>query len=385
MISHMIRAPLFLAIMATSGCASLNVQVAVMDPTYTRAMLARSELGVSGHNRADHFLTATRANLVAFRSRCFDILITENEQKLPQDAGVVGATKSLRDAQSDAGEIARIDTGLIDGLRIKLYKADDVARSAIAATIATNEKGNRVHSSEALQYTLTAWELSYGLAATTVTDALAMNVGCPAASSTSTDGKSQLESATQTAKQAIQAVAIQSVVGNGILLNNRPEAFFVTSAPEQYWAKRYNQAFGRGQFGSASIAIKLNDTADFSVKGFVFDGRSTAEMVKKLGVQAITTVAAAYGAPIGFAKPSSNVGNGSATFDSSAVISTPQTTVLEADAKRAGYRLALFQIADSIMANWDDLTKSDTNAGQNAEQIVDAVANAQAEPYLTDK
>lgn len=365
------------ACFASGGCASLKVQVDVMDPTYARAAGARAEITRGGHMRANRFIDASRANLRAFRSNCYDILIRENNAK-PQNAVIAAASQSLQSARNDASLIAKIDT-FLNPLRNTLYNADDTAVSAVAAASLPAEDGKRSKGSglSPLEAALAKWESAYGVATATIANAVERNVVCPQPDTPR--GQAELRVAEQQSQQSIQAIS--SVVGNGVLLNNLPEAFAITGAPDRYWAPRYNRAFGQGQFGSSSIAVKLNDTANFSIKGFVFDGRSTADMVKKIGIQAVTTVAAAYGAPVGFAKSSTPGTSGSATIDSAALLATPQSTVLAADAKTQAYRFALFQIADAVMANWDDLTKSDANA----EQIVDKIADAQAEPYVATK
>ena len=326
---------------------------------------------------ANRFIDASRANLKAFRSNCYDILVRENEAK-PQDAIIIAAIQSLRDARDNAALIAKIDD-LLNPVRATLYSSDDAAVAALAAASrpAVADEQSTGSAPSPMETALAAWESAYGAAEATIASAIAPNVICPSADTPR--GQAELRVAGQQAQQSIQA--INSVVGNGVLLNNLPEAFAITSAPDRYWARRYNRAFGNGQFGGSSIAVKLNDTADFSVKGFVFDGRATADMVKKIGIQAVTTVAAAYGAPVGFAKSSTPGSSGTSTFDAAASVAAPQTTVDTAEAERQGYRLALFQIADAVMANWGDLTKSDPNA----EQIVDSVTDAQAEPYVATK
>lgn len=367
------------ALLASTGCASLKVQVDVMNPTYARAMTAGSEIVQGGHIRADRFVSASRTTLLEFRDRCFALLIDEN-QKLTQSPLVIAATQSLITARDSTAEKVKVDTNLLEPLRVRLYAADDAALARLAAAPEADTP-KPIVAAAALQKTIAAWELAYSQATAAITGNLAANVGCPVTQARSSATQTQLANAEQSAQQGLNSLAFRSVVGNGVLLNNMREAFYVTTAPEQYWAKKYNRAFGSGQFGSSSIAVKLNDTADFSIKGFVFDGRSTAEMVKKLGIQTITTVAAAYGAPIGFAKSADSPGMGSVSFDAASLLATSQTAGLDADAKTAAYRLALFQIADAVMSNWDDLAKNDANA----ELIVDAVTDAQTAPYLKGK
>jgi hypothetical protein len=174
----------------------------------------------------------------------------------------------------------------------------------------------------------------------------------------------------------VQAIKDQSIIGDGVYLANMLEAFYVTKAPETYWAPLYNRAFGEGAGGSTSIALKMNSTADFSVKGFVFDGRATADMVKKVGIQAVSILAASSGAPIGFAKPAGSTETGPSYFDASKQVSDVESALATAKAQQAAYSTTLFRVADSVLANWQGLATGDATAKAIVQSGFDAYKNS---------
>jgi hypothetical protein len=179
-----------------------------------------------------------------------------------------------------------------------------------------------------------------------------------------------------------QAARLTTITGDGRLLNNNLEAFYITSAPERFWAPRYNRAFGRGVFGSSSIAIVMNETADFSVKGFVFDARSTAQMVQKVGTQAVSMIAAAHGAPILPRAPGATTG-GPTQFSTTDAISTNQMTVERAEAEQEAYEVAMVRVADSILSNWTSLTSAAGTARTSASTVVSGTIRAYENSWRT--
>lgn len=177
-------------------------------------------------------------------------------------------------------------------------------------------------------------------------------------------------------KRQYATVAQQTLIGGGALLHDRDEAFFVTSAPDVYWAPEYNKALGQGEGGSTDVVLKLNDTGAFTVKGFVFDVRSTADMVKKVGTSALSLIASAYGAPVSISKPT---GATAATpvFDAAKPVQAAETTLAVESAREAAYKAGLRASADAILVVFDRLKiGTDANAKKAAKGVFDARKNA---------
>jgi hypothetical protein len=186
--------------------------------------------------------------------------------------------------------------------------------------------------------------------------------------------KTELTEKADEAEEQAEAVAQTTITGGGSLLNTFDEAFFVVKAPDSAWAKDYNKAFGSGLGGNTSIAIKMNDTADFSIKGFVFDGRSTADMVSKLATQAVATVAAAYGAPIAMTREEQGSDTFLAKFADGKNISSFETQIAVAEAEAKAFRRSVFRISNTILTNFGDLTGDET--AETAQAMVEATIDA---------
>ena len=389
-----------------SGCAKLSVEVDALNPGYLRAATEASALAQGGHARADEFIAASRSELLGFRDRCFNILIAA-ELARATDASLAQSSRDLATAAAKQFINVRntpLDiSSLVEPERLALYSADDKVFAALGIApsgFALNAQGKRGTEPGQLEKLIGEREFAYSRAANRFASAIRENYAiCPfpppsaapvapgsppaavIASTASGDGKvaNTVESAKANATANIEGAKYKTIIGGGMLLKDSPEAYFVASADPVFWAPRYNRAFGDGWFGSTSIAIKMNDTADFSIKGFVFDGRSTAEMVKKIGIQAVATIAAAYGAPVLGARPAGATTGQSLSYDPTKLIAEPQAQIDAANASEAAYRSALLQLADAMIANWQDLHGG---SGQ-AEQTVEAIFNGHKTPYLS--
>lgn len=84
--------------------------------------------------------------------------------------------------------------------------------------------------------------------------------------------------------------------GNTLALTDLAHA--ANAAPDHLWEEEYNIAEGFGAGGSTDMVIKLNGTADFSVKGLVFDARATATAARKITTSSIQLLASGAGMPI---------------------------------------------------------------------------------------
>lgn len=158
----------------------------------------------------------------------------------------------------------------------------------------------------------------------------------------------------------------RSVLGGGALLSNRTGAYHVAKAPEKHWATGFNRAMGDGKWGSTATAIKINGLADYTVKGFTFDGNATADMMRKLTVPTVGFAAAMAGIPVNI----SNAGTNDLVFDDT-LISGAQTALAEKQAKDAAYKNALKSIANVVLVYRKELeANARTPLKDSAEAIV---------------
>jgi len=133
-------------------------------------------------------------------------------------------------------------------------------------------------------------------------------------------------------------------------------AYAAANAPEEVWEKDYNVAKGIGIGGSLDTVIKLNSTADFSVKGLVFDARSTALTARKMTVSTLQLLAAGSGLPIQTITSASTDANGNVTqekgevIDDNTQIITAKTEIETDKQLDIYYRAALKQVAATTIS-----------------------------------
>jgi hypothetical protein len=384
------RALATLLAVSLAGCAQLGVQVDVMNPAFANATaleaslrLEATELLSSGHQRTDFFVDRTYDQYERFRLRCINaVLVRLRASPVPADQQLASRRTTLITTWEGLPVVGRESVeGQRAEVRDSLHRRDDetlavlqgagvqalgldTVETPLPVTIRQALLTRRAAISAAASEVRNFIDAQSSRCQEVIDEARSFSPG--AADGTAERAKTQVTQDAAQTKQGVEQVRQASIIGNGVLLNDRLEAFYVTRAGERYWAPRYNQAIGEGWFGSTNIALVMNQTADFSVKGFVFDGRSTAQMVQKLGSQAISIIAAAHGAPIGLAR-SQGAAGASATanppaFDTSQLVSATQTAVETAQAQQAAFDASLFRVADSVLANWDGLVGGNTVA-----------------------
>ncbi|MEM1196506.1 MAG: hypothetical protein AAGH57_10420 [Pseudomonadota bacterium] len=422
---------------ALSGCAAeLDVRVAVLNPSYIDGVQTElallddvNALALGDSARAQKVSDEAYDELRTFREECFANLIGAQEVlsaaadkdvadylKQPakkRDAGRLNTLRAIAgtyEANLNTLRPLAKDNSAISGLRDtwfqRLVAADNVAVQTIGTELSTisglpglaayhgdSERFQVKGLSAQAKSALTTRNLAYQAVALDAkasvqrvqTNCLARFSPPPAVSSAGASAKAagaieknKIDASTKVAgakaKQEIDQAALTTVTGDGRLLNDMSEAYYVVNAPRSAWAEHYNKAYGEGQFGNTSIAIKMNDTADFTVKGFVFDGRSTAKMVSKIATQAVATIAAANGAPIALTRKEQDSPEFLAKFSNSEEIADYETQIAVAEAQEEAYRRSLFRIANTILTNFNSLEKKATS--KDATDLIKATVDA---------
>jgi hypothetical protein len=187
----------------------------------------------------------------------------------------------------------------------------------------------------------------------------------------------QVSDLQQTLTSSAQSAAYSSLIGGGTLLTAQREAFYVVKADERLWANKFNKAYGVGVGGGTDVVIKLNDTADFTVKGLVFDARSTAEMVKKVGVSTIGLIASAYGAPTSIAAAGGSSDAGKVAFSQTDKVASADLDIAVEQTRQRAYQDALSRLASDVLAEWPVLTGGDdSKSGDAAKRVKTVYASA---------
>lgn len=357
-----------------SGCARLGVNVDVMNPTFARTSMLEASL------RRDATDLVMKSNVrpadaaarlwgiyEGFRQSCLTTRIKLADSSKDPDAVVknnILTLTRLRDGP-DARQAVRAQQ---NSTVILLEQADHAALQQIQASPNVNLSLQNLDTplDPAIRASLlqrrNAFEAEAKRVKTYMNDQGEWCSDAAILAIQDIDGRNSIALAKAQAERALNLTVQQSITGGGVLLVNLLEAYYVTKAGKDYWAPQYNQAFGKGFGGSTSIAIKMNSTADFSIKGFVFDGRSTADMVKKVGTQALSIIASASGAPISLSRPSGATGSGPSYFDTGKLVSETEANIVTAQAQDAAYDATMLRVANTILANWSKLSGGDPTA-----------------------
>jgi trimeric autotransporter adhesin len=152
---------------------------------------------------------------------------------------------------------------------------------------------------------------------------------------------------------AAVSAASRSIIGGGSLAATE-FAYVVASASDQRWQPDYNRAFADTKFGSADIVIKLNSTADFSVKGMLFDASTVANMASKVLTQTVLLGAQMAGVPVATATTGTKTG-GDALSKSSSDLAGADALLAERDALVAAQKRAIRSLARALLAGTPQL------------------------------
>jgi hypothetical protein len=146
---------------------------------------------------------------------------------------------------------------------------------------------------------------------------------------------------------AVLAATQRSIIGDGSLAATE-FAHVVAQAPDHLWAPNFNRAFARGTFGNVDVVIRLNSTADFSVKGMLFDATKVAQVASKVMTQTVlvATQIAGVSAP---AASTDTASGGAALSKASADLAAAEASLARRQAQLSGQREAVRSLARTVL------------------------------------
>jgi hypothetical protein len=378
---RVIRATLLCAA-ALSGCGTIEVSVDVLDPE-----LVRSQADALAPIKSFRDLRAARPGDIAKRvDLAFEAFsrevtrvaasIRDTAQTLPPGrqrdvtdhaddidfaVGPVGDFRQRKgrvgvDLENLAQRIrevgARSNYAATGPMPVELralvtdFQAQEKAWGVAQALFARGAKDDLV------ERVASAAKASASAAATT---ALAASAPPAAASAAAAAGAARVASAAEPAIRevsarvaAAEAVTSRSIIGDGSLAATE-FAYFVASAPDNKWTPEFNRALAKSRLGSSDMVIRLNSTADFSVKGLLFDASKVAQVASKVITQTVLLSAQVAGVPMPTASASAPTG-GDALSRSSADLASLDATQAVRDARLASQRAAARSLARSLLA-----------------------------------
>jgi len=362
----------------TTGCGSLGVAVDVLDPGHVQ-----QEMSDEGLRKLYREISVTQAEAFANRvDRQFNtfkqqVLLVTNEMmklapKLPtaEKQAIDASAKAANDGVNDGGiyrveaskagdKLERLAQDVRDaGARVGYVRSVPIPPDLREKLVAfqAEDRRLRVVKVRAVRNLKAAAE-NAARSATKPAD------GSPAAVAAATAKTVALAPALNAvATQADTGVnAIQrSIIQDGSLAATE-YAYVVASAPEGAWKRDFNRAFASGTLGNVDMVIRLNSTADFSVKGLLFDASKVAQVASKVLTQSVLLGAQMAGVPIRTASPAgtagtANANGGEALSQSSVELGTAEATLEKRQALEASQRNAIRSLARSMIAVTPALT-----------------------------
>lgn len=413
----MIRAAFAItAVAALSGCTTMGVNVDILRPTYasTAATASRERATVAqllgGNDPARRSYVANLTDkAMAIRALCYqDIsnkLVDKDKHAAPAEKNAYDDALARLAKENAPNGIDRTRQILLKHYTEEFSGLDNKTRLSLqnlpeARRFVSDEKISITTGIRAqIDLHITAYD---DLARSSLSEQRQCQFfvisnpvnGAAKVSTMLTAVSRQVESAPQKTKDVLEKTQQEAsnapateplaipptILGEGSALTGFLDAYYVASAPSKAWQTKFNLAHGTGVFGSSDIVIKLNSAADFTIKGFTFDARSTADMVSKAGVAALKLVAEAYGMPLP-AGGAGATGNASATPPSPTAAA--ESNIATTEARSTAYHQSLRSVANLILADWDRLTTGNAAAQSALSTSFDANKNAWKAPVIS--
>ena len=139
----------------------------------------------------------------------------------------------------------------------------------------------------------------------------------------------------------------RNLLGRSNLLNDNPFAYVVAAAPDAAWKNQFNQTVVDGKFGNVNTAIKLENLADFTIKGVTFDPSKVAQVASKVATQSLLVAAQIAGVPVTGTSQSSDTGH--ALVEAGNPVADAEKKLDTQRALNRDYRAALIGIGQAII------------------------------------
>lgn len=349
---------------ALPGCGNLMVSVDVLDPQYVKAEIADDSLRKAHreiiHAQPGDLRAKLDKNFKAYQAAVIDLANSyeRHAASLPDPdstRSLTQAAQSHKIAISSGSIPAEVTKqgGLIEGLAQGIREASAAAkwsglgpiptapRSMLADFLSQQKKIVVAQESDVLELQRDVAKIKAAAAATAKANGAASSVVTAAATT-----PKEVETKQQTALGAARRSIIE-----GAELSNTEYAYVVAQADPGLW-KSYNVATGSGTFGDVDVVIRMNSTADFSVKGMRFDASTVAQVASKVLTQSVVLGAQMAGVPVSNTSVGAGTGSkdgGEALASASANLNTLEQTLATREALIDARKTAARVLARSLL------------------------------------
>jgi hypothetical protein len=337
-----------------SACSSLVVQVDVLDRTYAEQAVGEAKLRMLAYEIArrgplglEKSLEAPNKELKAYMRKLADLY--EQKSKEP------GITDGDRNNFKCAAERLRRSVEAPNGtIAWRLQKAKRALRdqvSTVQAMVAKeNWPGTEPIPADIRQDLLGVQKIRDDFALELLNE---IDVYKEAQQKNFKEASKPVAAAQEIAEREAHTIL------GGPTLATSEYAYIVSKAPDLYWSTDFNRALGSAELGNSDIVIKMNSQADFSVKGMRFDASTVAAVASKVTTQALLLGIQMAGVPVPkLPAESTNMGDGAKLADASDQLSADQETLDKRKAKIEAWRVAVREMALSVLAEESNLTPS---------------------------
>lgn len=345
---------------ALAGCGSLQVRVDVLDPGHVREALAdeaqRKLYREVVAAEPGEFARRVERKQADYRQAVGRLADQFEAAAAPTARGLAAAVaKSWRDevaggqivrsAEAATDEVEQLAQQVRDrGAELKVDRLAPLpaeVRDLLARLEASDKRLVHLQQADlrALRENLRTFDAENAASTPSVADSAALSA--------------RLEAAAAVTRRSI-------LQGGGLAATDY--AYIVTRAEERLWAPDFNRAYASGTFGNVDIVIRLNETADFSVKGMMFDATKVAQVAGKVLTQTVLLGAQIAGVPVTAAS--------SGTATGGDALSAASTDLAK---------------AEEVLAKRDAALRAQRDALRVAARTILGSAPALAEPGLADK
>ena len=153
-------------------------------------------------------------------------------------------------------------------------------------------------------------------------------------------------------------------------------ASVVVDADDEYWAKQsFDTAKGGGYFGNVDVAIKAIGPTNFTIKGLSFNPSDVAAAASKVTTQAVLLAAQIAGVPVDV--EGAPTGDGASLAKSSSTLQEVRNNVIESQTQLAGFDDAIILIANTIISEVEGVKSDDQDQMKESLKVINSAYASQ--------